>query len=376
MVPLAPFIQAELGISRAQIGLLISALYIGASLCAIPSAALTARLGVRANLVVVQVLAAGPMLLFALAGSFPLLLFAAALAGPAYGAINPPTSTAVVTWFSSRFRGTAMGIKQTGFALGNALGAALLPALATVIGWRSTLALACLGLFGSAGLAARLYRESPRGATAAVKAIPVRAALTEIFRNRNLMLLYCTGLTLAASQLVVTVYLLLFLRDAVGLPVVVAGQALALTQLSGAVARVGWGALSDRRPGGARRNVMILVGLLSALTMLLTSTLSSASPDWLVPVVAAMLGATAIGWNGVYFVLVAELAGPRAVASATGVSISIVFTGVIVGPPTFGWFVDQTESYTLAWRILAALNAANAALMLLIDERSVKRSVG
>jgi hypothetical protein len=48
---------------------------------------------------------------------------------------------------------------------------------------------------------------------------------------------------------------------------------------------------------------------------------------------------------------------------------------VIVGPPTFGWFVDQTESYVLAWRILAALNAANAALMLLIHERSVKRPV-
>jgi nitrate/nitrite transporter NarK len=285
-----------------------------------------------------------------------------ALSGLGYGGVNPPTTQGVLAWFSGRFRGTAMGVKQTGFALGNALSAATLPAMALVMGWRAALAISCLGLFTSAALAALLYREAPRGAPPPAPRQPFRGTYRALLTNRRLLLLNFSGMLLSGSQLVVVTYLLLYLKETLALPVVVAGQALAVATLSGAVARVAWGTVSDRF-AATRHLVLACIATLSALAMLLLSSLSSASPTWLAPLTGALIGATAIGWNAVYMVLLGELAGRRVVASATGLSVFFQFSAVIVGPPLFGLLVDSSSSYTLAWRLLAALNLANALLI-------------
>src|ERR671932_1550209 len=59
--PLAPFLLRDLGISRFQIGLLVTATYIGASFVLIPAGGLSDRVGVRV-LFLLGPLAAGLML--------------------------------------------------------------------------------------------------------------------------------------------------------------------------------------------------------------------------------------------------------------------------------------------------------------------------
>ncbi|MBI4492406.1 MAG: MFS transporter, partial [Chloroflexi bacterium] len=130
LMPLAPFFQAEFDLSRAQVGLLISALYVGAVLSSMPSGWLTDAIGSRAMLALSQVVIGAGILLVSRAGSFLQAAAVMPLVGLGYGGINPMSSKAVMLWFPGRNLGTAMSIKQTGFPVGGALGAAILPGLA------------------------------------------------------------------------------------------------------------------------------------------------------------------------------------------------------------------------------------------------------
>lgn len=369
VLSLSPFIQAEFGISRAQVGVLLSALYVGALLSSLPAGWLTDAIGSRAMLVGSQVLIGAGVLLVSGAGGFAHALAVMPVVGMGYGGINPMSSKAVMGWFPGYLRGTAMGIKQTGFALGNALGALTLPSLALAAGWRTAMALAAAAMLASAAVGGWLFREPPTAVRRARGAASPRALYADLVRNRDLMLLVGTGAILSGVQLVISGYLVLFLVEAVKLPVVLAGAILSLVQISGVVGRVSWGAASDHLTGGRRRPVLVGLATVSALATAIGGLLGEWTPLSLVLGWAVVLGCTAVGWNGVYATLIGELAGGGSVAGATALSTAANFLGVVVGPPLFGLGVDLLGSYSLAWPLLAAVGLANAAALLLVREK-------
>src|SRR5216683_2570031 len=95
--PLAPLLQTDFQISRAKIGLIVTAL----------SALAIAR-----------------------SSGFWGFLASCLLFGLGNGIQNPAGSVAVMRWFPPRQRGVAMGIRQTGVPLGGILAASLAPVLA------------------------------------------------------------------------------------------------------------------------------------------------------------------------------------------------------------------------------------------------------
>ncbi len=131
--PLAPFLQNSFQITRAQVGLLTSALYFGSILVSIPTGRLADRLGTRRLLLMGPVAMALFFFAFSRTDVYPLAWLMALTAGMGYGVINPATAKAIMYWFSPRGRATAIGIKQSGVTIGAALAAALLPALALVL---------------------------------------------------------------------------------------------------------------------------------------------------------------------------------------------------------------------------------------------------
>jgi len=67
------------------------------------------------------------------------------------------------------------------------------------------------------------------------------------------------------------------------------------------------------------------------------------------------------GWPGLfnYAIVRQSRAAPSA---ATGVTQSGLFGGQLVGPPLFGWLVEQA-SYELAWAVFAGLLVLAAVLL-------------
>jgi ACS family hexuronate transporter-like MFS transporter len=64
---------------------------------------------------------------------------------------------------------------------------------------------------------------------------------------------------------------------------------------------------------------------------------------------AIAFGLTGLGWNALYLTRVGELPGRELAGMATGMSFAVSNIGAILGPPVFGYLVDVTGTYTVAW---------------------------
>ena len=364
---IAPLIRDSLGLSTVQAGSFLSAYYIGPSLMSLPAGRMADVWGVARTMVLGQlVIALG---LFAVSGSwsFALLTLLMVLAGTGYGMLNPTTAKAVLIWFPRKYRATVVGLKQVGLPFGGAMGAFLMPPLALWIGWRGAVALSASVIAGLGVLTWLLYRDPPGAAADAVRS-GAGGSLGAVLRNRHLWLVSISTLGFAGMQTVWMAYLVLYLRDVVGMPLVTAARFLVLAQLAGAAGRVAFGILSDRFFGGRRRVVLVLAGLGStACTLTIAGTGPGTSP-WLFAVLVLVFGFVGIGWNGVQYTLMAELVEPRSVGTAVGLGLAVSSFGVTVCPPLFGTLVERAGSWSLPWVVLAVAMAAGLCLLIPVRE--------
>jgi len=362
VAPLSPFLLDALHLSRAQVGLLLPAVYLGGVLMSLPAGWLTDRLGVRLTLGAGQAVIGILVLVAALAGSLRTLLACLVLAGFGFSVLNPSTGKAVLEWFPPRGRGLAMGIKQTGLTLGGLVGALALPPLALVAGWRAALAAGGALALVSAALTLIVYR-SPAGASGAAAAVWPRLGELRVFLRRpGVIVVFLSGLALSVAQSSVLAHLAIYARETFALSPVAAGQMLALAQAGGTAGRLAWGVISDRFFGGRRRPGVVVNALIGAGAYALLALGDRLPLAGLVPL-ALVAGVGAFGWVGLYFALVAEIGGARYAGLLTGVAVAFAWSGVLIGPPVFGLLVDRTGSYAWPWLALAVVGLGVAATL-------------
>jgi MFS transporter, ACS family, hexuronate transporter len=369
---IAPLIREDLGLSVTQAGSFLSAYYIGPVLISLPAGWLADRWGVRGAMILGQGLIAIGLFAAAVAPGFSFLVVILVLAGAGYGVLNPTTTKAGMAWFPPHQRATVVGLKQIGLPGGGALGALLMPPLALAFGWRVSVAFSAAVVGGLALLTWALYRDLPDP----VSTGPARArtGFWAVLVNRDLWLVGISTLIFAGVQTVFLSFLVLYLRDVVELPLVMAAKYLVAAQVSGVVGRVLFGLLSDRLFGGQRRIVLAIAGLGSiACALVLSGITPGAGPGLLVPL-AAGIGFFGVGWNGVQHTLMAELAGPRAAGTAVGLGLAISSLGVAVCPPVFGLVVERVGGYGFAWGTLAAGMVVALLLLIPVRERAMATS--
>jgi len=365
--PLANLVQADLHLSRGELGWLLAACSTGAMIVSLPSGWLVDALGVRRT-VAGGILWGGAMLVTAsLAGRFLPTLALLLLAGLGIGFLSPATTKAIVSWFPARTRGTAMGFKQTGFAIGGTLSAAVLPSLALALGgWRE--ALLVVGLLGLAVGSAFLVVYHPSAGETVAGARRPAGAWGRVLHDRRIVSLGLLALLYCFNQSSVLGYMSLFLQESLAVPLVVAGGYLAVATFGGAAGRFGWGVLSDRFFAGRRRPVLLIMSCLAICMSLATAAMSRATPPWLVTAVVFLYGLAVIGWSGMFHTTVAESAGRELAGTAMGVGLTLSYVGVIGGPPLFGHLVDLSRSYALAWGVQGVFALAGLAIVISLHE--------
>lgn len=193
-----------------------------------------------------------------------------------------------------------------------------------------------------------------------------------VILDRNILLVALACMGLCVCEFAFTGYLVIYLKEAVGVSVAVAGGYLALANLGGAVGKPFFGALSDRVFGGSRRKPLLIVGALILVFTILMQMISASTPYWVMLGVIVLFGFTAIGWGGMNLVLASEFAGKENAGLAVGYAASISLIGNLVGPPIFGWMADATGSYTLGWWFLTASALVSIILLLFIQESKRK----
>jgi predicted MFS family arabinose efflux permease len=155
------------------------------------------------------------------------------------------------------------------------------------------------------------------------------------------------------GQMSLITYLPLYLKEAMGFTPYWASQALTIAQGGAMLGRVGWGVASDRLFGGRRKIVLVLIGLVSVVLMLGLSFMTKESSLPLLLAIILLLGFSIVGYQGVSYALIGELAGTTRTGVAMGLMITINAAAAILGTPLFGYLVDRTDSYAIAWKFLA-----------------------
>jgi sugar phosphate permease len=150
------------------------------------------------------------------------------------------------------------------------------------------------------------------------------------------------------GTMAVIVHQIPFFTGSVGLSAGAAAASVTGMTLVSVGGRFGFGYVSDFID---KRFVMAGAYALLALAVLLFAAIHQ---PWQIFLVLPLFG---LGWGGIIPVrpaLQAELFGLRAFGAIQGLVFTIATFGGLIGPVFAGWMYDQTESYRLAFVILAA----------------------
>ena len=368
---MAPVAAQGLGVPPALVGAYVALCYLAAMLSSLIGGTLVRRLGaIRVSQLGLALCAIG--LLLCAVPWLPAVALGALCIGAGYGPITPASSHLLALTTPAHRMALVFSVKQTGVPAGGMLAGALVPGLSLWLGWQGTLAV-------EAGVCAvcAVLSQPLRAALDADRQPSQALALGALFRpvgmvlgHRSLAVLAACSFLFSAVQVSVTAYMVTYLNGSLGMTLLAAGAALSVSQLAGVVGRIAWGAVADR--GLGPRNTLMLLAVLMIVGSVLTALLQPGWPTALIWAIVALLGASAIGWNGVYLATVARQAPPGQAATATGGTLMFTFMGVVLGSPAFGALAGFSGSYRLAFAALA-LPAALALGLLLWRAMQVRR---
>jgi len=361
---LAPVAAPDLGVRTYLVGVYVGIIYgVGAFSSGVCSGFI-ARFGAIRVSQVCMLLCASGLALGAL-GYVWSAVVGAILIGIAYGPSPVASSHILARLTPPSWMNLIFSIKQTGVPIGTGLSGLLLPSLAVALGWQgAALVFASLCLLAAVSIQTlRASLDDDRDPNRNLFAVSsLLSAVRLILREPEMRRLSIISFAYAGMQTILSAFIVTYLSDRVGMAIILAGFVLAISQASGAIARVIWGFTADR---GGIDPVRLLaeLGIAMSVIALITGFLS---PDWpfaLIVLVCAAFGATAAGWNGVFLAQLARLA-PGRVSEAAGGSHLLTFGGVMVLPPVFSLILALTGSYAIGFACIAALTFAGGLWLL------------
>jgi predicted MFS family arabinose efflux permease len=337
----------EFGLSRAQIGALVTSFGLFATVVSIPTGRVTDRRGGRWALTAAFVSTFVALAILVAAPSYVFLLVALALGGFANASVNPGTNQIIAEHVPEGQRGLVTGVKMSGVQVAVvALGIGL-PAGFATLGWRMTMALVgVLPLIGIVWLRQMMPRVVAQPRAGASGPLPAGVKVLAVY----------TFLMSAAAFAVVT-YIPLFAEERLGMSAKQGGLAVAVSGLVAIAGRLVWGAATERMSNPA--TALTWLGIGSAAGAVGMAVAARVGPGSLWPL-AVVIGATAISFNAAATMAMLRATPVHAIGRASGVVFGGFLAGIAVGPVAFGAIVDA-HSYPVAWWTAGAVFLAAVA---------------
>ncbi len=365
----APAAAKDIGVEATAIGAFTAVVYLIAMGSGLVSGALTDRYGALRVSQATMLFTALGLAAFTFATPWAAVV-SAVLLGMGYGTMNPASAHVLMGVSSPRWRPLMFSIKQTGVPLGGLLAGALVPWMVVELGWRQA------ALIVGAGAVVLLVAMQPMRKTfdrhrrpgAPTSGLGMAALVRLAFAHRALRRLAAVGFAYAGCQVSVGAFFVVYMTEALGLPLLEAGAVFAVIQGGGIFGRLFWGGVSARV--APARWVLAGLGLLMAVSVSGLAAATADWPFWALAGLGAGVGLSNFGWNGVYLAEVARLAPGGRVAEATGSVQFIMYGGVVAVPPLFGVGVVLLGGYTLPFLAVAGLAAAAGLYMMGADAES------
>jgi len=363
-----PAVQADLGVSRADISFAYSMNMVGF----FAGGVIVGRLVDRHGIVVASVLSAlGLGAGFGLAATTSsLVLFVAAqtLVGFSAAGTFAPLIADISHWFEKR-RGVAVAIAASGNYIAGAIWPPVVELMIRELGWRTTYSSAALlCVVGMIPLALTLRRRAPdHAASGAVPVAQRSLAALGLSPNGLQALLILAGLSCCIAMSMPQVHIVAYCTDK-GFGAARGAEMLSLMLGFGIVSRIGSGWLADR-VGGAM--TLLLGSTLQAVALVFYLMADSVVSLYLV---SALFGLFQGGIVPSYAIIVREYFPPREAASRVGLTVSSTVLGMALGGWMGGVLFDWTGSYRAAFINGIGWNVLNAAVAWWLLSRQMRRA--
>ena len=340
----------EFDITRAQVGLLVTANGVVGAFASPLFGRVTDRLGAVKSVVGALLLGSLTLIAWSISPTYAFLLGAALVTGLSNAWGNPSTNALIVDNVPPGQRGVVTGIKQSGVQIGTFLGGLLLPVFAGWWSWRVALLLflfiPAAGLIGMIGR--RDHGTTTRKDRSEVGRLPTSVRWITLYG-------FVSGM--ATSSMIA--FLPLFANESVGWSEAAGGSLIALTGLAGIGARVMWPRVSEKSLGHGR-TLRILASVTTIAGLILGAVSLGRLGAWALPVAALLIGGGAVAWNAVGMLAVMDFSPVGAVGKGTGMVLFGFLSGLAIGPPLMGLSVDQLGTYTVGWFATAGLLVCSA----------------
>jgi predicted MFS family arabinose efflux permease len=333
---LAPYITADLSLSRTAFGALNTALYLVGALSSRVLGRFVDAVGGRRSLVALFACAGLAWIWMAVAPSYWWLLLGVGLSGIPLAISNPATNLLISVHVTPLRQGVVVGTKQAGALASAVVAGFALPLGAAYIGWRGALAVSAALALAAIGIVAS---SVPRRGARPQASEPRRGTL------RLVRWLSAYAFFMGVGLAAVFAYLPLYAFERLDLAPATAGLTVSLMGAvgTGAVIVWTWGAGRIGRTSGP----LIALGMLSSVATL--AVWMAPVANWLLWFGTVLLGATGLSWFAVAFLAIVRGVGTGVTGRASAAVGLAIFVGFVASPIAFGWLVDVTGSYGPAW---------------------------
>ena len=344
-------VREDLGISRAQVGLLVSLHFGCTGLGSIIGARITEKIGTRAAVVADQLIVAVAAWSAALLDSYAALIGAAVFAGFGYSLTNAATNEAVAAAVPESRRTLALSAKTSGVPTMALISAVLVPWASDRWSWNLILMIAGTIAVVSALNAAAVIPD--------IRSSRTRAQRQESVLPRGFWWFAVSAFFLVGSSQPLFSWAVPYFDEGLGTSKPVAGAIAGIAAGLGAVCMSLTALRADYL--GRTKRVPLIVGLCVVLTASILVTMSGLTFGLAVATIGLLAGfIVQLAAIGIMHAAVVDRA-PQAVARATGVTMTGYYMGALATPVSFGALVDWLGTYTWAWLVMALGSAAAAA---------------
>jgi nitrate/nitrite transporter NarK len=354
----------QLGLSRVQSGDLAAANMIGYLSLALASGMLASRYGPRVVVGVSMLVIAFAMLLTGVAGGYPAVLAARALAGIGSGGANVPVMALVAAWFVPRRRGVATGLMSGGTSLAIIVTGALAPILVERTGqaaWRlywvflagMTFVVALLGILflrnrpGELGLAQVGAQEPATKAAQPARSSPPRWAL--VYRRWPVWQLALIYVAFGFSYIIYATFFATYLTAEAGFSVAQAGALWSGVGAASILSGFLWGGVSDRI---GRKYGLALVFLVQSVSYSIFALTASSAALY---ASALLFALTAWGMPTIVAATAGDIVGVRLAPAAFGFVTLFFGLGQAGGPLAAGRIAEAANSFGPAFLTAGAV---------------------
>jgi len=389
---MAPLMRIDLDFTTGQQGISVAVFFFfaatGSALVGRPCERLGAHRALRTGMIV-TILALGTLSQVRAWWQITAVL---AFAGVAHAALHVGSNLLLARSVPDGRQGTAFGIKQSSVPLATLIAGTVVSLTSGFDeGWRRAylgVAIAASVVLLIQYLLTRTMPDPSRppspsftsGAAASEsgsdhpipgrKQSPASKAPPDAFDRRELLLMSVAVGFAAASANSLAAFLVGFAADG-PLSIDAAGTLLAVASAVGLLTRLTAGWAGDRWPRQADFNLLAGMFLVGGIAFSLLPV--GATTPWLLWVAASVAFSAGWGWPGLFTFIVAKR-NSHAPATATGVTQAGIFYGAVAGPLLFGYAVDWTGSYRLAWWSAGAAQLIGASLMVAVTRRHRRRT--